>query len=389
MKKLKLVPALAVMMMVLALTISACSVKDKTGDDGDAKDTAYPITILIPEDGEHVDTLNKSVRKVYKNYKSGVSEEYYNKDDDYNSVPVELNWEDVDGAEEYTVSISTSKDMTDPKTFKVKKSELDVYNLDMGTRYYWNVKATGSDGDHESDTQFFETEDGPMIPTVAGVSNIRDFGGDKVAAMPAGEGDSGSTGGVVKTGMILRSGQLDDIKNSGIKYLVKTHGVKTDLDLREYGEGNAGYGSPLGDNVNYINISGVEYSEAIDSGEGKDTMGQELKVFADRDNYPIVMHCIYGRDRTGTLTFVLKALLGEGENEIMRDYELSLLSSGAYTKRSAETCIVSMKNFADKLRRYQDDESSSLQDCAMAYAKDCGLSNKEITTIQKLLIEEE
>ena len=45
------------------------------------------------------------------------------------------------------------------------------------------------------------------------------------------------------------------------------------------------------------------------------------KVFLDEKNYPIDFHCIAGQDRTGSVAYVLEALLGADEDHLMRDWE--------------------------------------------------------------------
>ena len=47
-----------------------------------------------------------------------------------------------------------------------------------------------------------------------------------------------------------------------------------------------------------------------------------------REGKPVYFHCIYGADRTGTLAFLLESLLGVGENELAKDYELTSFSYG-------------------------------------------------------------
>lgn len=362
----KLLPAL---MVILALFItfgmSSCS-------KGEEEKPVVSIIVLTPEEGENVDLIKPQMRSMFKDYSVGKSEKYYNDEDYYEPNPVYLSWEDVDGVDSYTVAISDDEDMEDAKEYKTKESELKLYNIDTDERYYWQVKTETEEKIYESDVTYFTVVDGPEIIRADGTFNLRDFGGEELNGID------------INDGLIYRSGNLDDITESGINVLSGELGIKTDLDLRKPGEGRAGDGSPLGGDTNYINISGVEYADAIDSEYGKSVMGDELRVFANRENYPIIVHCIYGRDRTGTLMYVLKALVGVSEEDILRDYELSLLSNKAYTKRSAESLVERIKNFSDKIKDYGDSDTS-LQECAVRYAKDCGLTDDEIETIQNQL----
>lgn len=48
-----------------------------------------------------------------------------------------------------------------------------------------------------------------------------------------------------------------------------------------------------------------------------------LRVFANPDNYPIIFHCRGGADRTGSLAFILNALQGVSEADLIKDYEFA------------------------------------------------------------------
>ncbi|MBR5632533.1 MAG: tyrosine-protein phosphatase, partial [Clostridia bacterium] len=44
------------------------------------------------------------------------------------------------------------------------------------------------------------------------------------------------------------------------------------------------------------------------------------------DNYPIYLHCSLGRDRAGTLAYLISALVGVELIDLQRDYETSFFS---------------------------------------------------------------
>lgn len=51
--------------------------------------------------------------------------------------------------------------------------------------------------------------------------------------------------------------------------------------------------------------------------------GKALKVFLDKDNYPILVNCSLGKDRAGFLTAMLLTALDVPEETIMKDYMAS------------------------------------------------------------------
>ena len=147
---------------------------------------------------------------------------------------------------------------------------------------------------------------------VDGVTNFRDLGGLR-----------GYGGKSVRKGILFRSGRFDMISPFGRELLVKELGIRTDLDLRGEVETSGLNGvSPLGTNVYWRLVPLLAY-DAIESTEGRKWMKEALDVVFDRRNWPVAFHCKTGKDRTGTLAFVILALLGVSEDDICLDWEVT------------------------------------------------------------------
>jgi protein-tyrosine phosphatase len=57
--------------------------------------------------------------------------------------------------------------------------------------------------------------------------------------------------------------------------------------------------------------------------EEKEQFGKALKLFANKDNYPIVVNCSLGKDRVGYFTMLLLSALDIPEDVIRKDYRYS------------------------------------------------------------------
>lgn len=42
--------------------------------------------------------------------------------------------------------------------------------------------------------------------------------------------------------------------------------------------------------------------------QSKKEIAKALRVFVDRDNYPVLVHCIHGKDRTGLIVMIIMLL---------------------------------------------------------------------------------
>ena len=343
--------------------------------------------MAFPEDGAKIVLANDEVYGWWDKYNFGKTDStpFYRHEDIYYPNSVTFSWEDNEKADYYRLFISTDEDFTAECTesYLVNTNSLTLSHLFTGTKYYWFVLNTelGEDGSEFNllsvSTRSFTTAESPRCIEVEGVSNTRDIGG--LAAID---------GYRVKQGMIYRGGKLEGITEAGKEFFLNYLGLKTDLDLRTPGEGGAGSGSPLGADVNYVNINGRYYvgDMGIQSEEGKQVFAQEIRLFADPDNYPIYIHCSLGRDRTGTLAMVIEGLLGVNFNDLMKDYEISVFSvTGTLDGASVEGIRNNIKTTYDYLNTF---DGNNFSERVENYLLSIGITEEEIRTIRDLLLEE-
>ena len=338
------------------------------------------IKLIYPEDGEVVSLLTQMHKDFYKT--NGNKDSTLAKFDYMNlwrqgvdhsfGEPVKFQWE---CSQKATLHISLKKDFSEYTAYDTEDNCAEVYNLMIGKIYYWRVCAL--DGTL-SQTRYFITEDIPprwikasesaiKTDNVRGVTNIRDLGGWKC-----------ENGKKIKQGLIFRGSEMDDhctLTESGKNILLKDLKIKTDYDLRF-----SDLPSPLGDSVKLIRIPLRGTYGRIS--EFKDNFRDMLSVFADEDNYPIYIHCWGGADRTGTLLFLLCALLGMSEEDLFLEYEFTSFS--VWGPRSSDSELFT--EFKNALSEYGTD-NDNLVTKSKNFVLSTGITEEQIEKFKSILLE--
>ena len=275
------------------------------------------ITVTAPANGAQVDLLSGNILEFCKNYQLGRAKELYKRrSDTYFPSPVSFAWNAVSGANEYFVMISINSNMLDATSYGTPTNSIDVGELNPGQKYYYKVTCKTNAGNYDSGVKSFTTSNLPKTLRIDSVGNTRDLGGQYV------------NGGKqrVRFGRVIRGANVNDISEEGKQLLRQRYGIKFDLDLRDKSKETVPDSSPLGTDIKFINIKGVEYNSSekgIGNPANYDRAKSEILLFADPNNFPIYVHCQIGRDRTGTICFLIESLLGMNELDMFRDYELS------------------------------------------------------------------
>ena len=138
-------------------------------------------------------------------------------------APVKFRW---DGEGKFLLRISKNADFSNPLIYVVKDGRgVDVYNLEIGTCYYWRVENVSG----VSQTRKFATKsETPRRIKIDGLTNVRDIGGVSVGG-----------GFKVRQGAVFRGTEFDyrlKITPDGERVFLSELGIKTDIDLRgKYG----------------------------------------------------------------------------------------------------------------------------------------------------------
>jgi len=335
------------------------------------------------------------------------------------SCPLVLKWI-ADGWEKapWTVKIGKEADLSDARVWRLDKTHpvatngvvefvVPMANLEIGTRYYWQVACRGkckkfacsvlcgceeSKRVSQSPTASFVTEDkAPRWIAVEGrVANIRDLGGRRTCF-----------GKRVRQGMIFRGQALNDNSATGetqgpnrltvedVKYLAGALGIKTDLDLRNKGEIVDLKESPLGPSVRLVHNSSKSYRQMFEQDEAKNAMATSFRLFCNPASYPVYFHCIAGSDRTGTLAYILNGVLGVSRHDLETDWESTFYPTLVEMRPdyTGHDYWINLHHLDEGFARYGD-ANATWNERIVAYLKtECGITDEEIARFRALMLE--
>lgn len=359
MKKIVLKLTLLILLMIFGVTVISCG-SDEEGENNTpvAVEDKYEI---------HTELQSKYLAGDYD-----LVSLYANGSEELSKpMPITVKW-NLATNEEYTFYLSEEETFNSCRTFKVNTNQIDLINLKINTTYYWYVEY----GDEQkSEVKHFEiVTKGPRNLDIDGVTNVRDLGGYQT-----------SYGKVSKQGLIYRSARLNEnastkllITEKGIKEMVEVLGVKTELDVRQTSDNENGgiTSSPLGDSVNYVSVPMVSGGNLLLL--NNDIIKDVFSVFGKEENYPIVIHCSIGTDRTGAICFLINALLGVDEEVLYRDY---LFSNFGNITRGRTSSIIK-----DYLKILNRNSGSNLSEKTENYLLSIGVKDTDINTIKKVML---
>ena len=285
-------------------------------------------------------------------------------------------------ADSYLVEYSTSKELDGAISVSLSGNvnSLDLYNLFKASEYFVRITAyRGGEVIATADHSFTTTSLGPRVMSVDGIYNVRDLGG-----YPAEGGKTTLQGKLFRGGALYPVSVYDcSLTDEGAKYMSETMGIKTEIDLRTPAEsGVKGASLITGASLVYIPLGA--YSDAYSSSAvGSEAYRALFSTLANDNNYPIYYHCTGGADRTGTVSFLLNALLGVSEKELINDYEFTSFS--AFNQRNSKTGEYS--TYFIPFRKALDGfEGDTLSEKTENYMLSIGVTEDEIHNIKAIML---
>lgn len=351
---------------LLSLTVISCN-KEKNEE---TKPTEGSVEIVVDEIFEiHTESQKKYLAEDYRYislYAKGVEE--LSKPN-----PITLTWK-IDGvSNDSSFKVILSEDnFKTQKEYQTNTNKLDILNLKINTPYYWYAESNGLKTDIKT---FKIAAITPRNLSIEGLTNVRDLGGYLI-----GENKYSNQG------LIYRSSRLNEnetttnlITEEGIKEMLEVLNIKSELDIRKTSNNENGgiTSSPLGETVKY-------YSVPMSSGGNcillnKDVLKDVFAILGDESNYPVVIHCSIGTDRTGAVCFLINALLGASKEDLYKDY---LFSNFGNIGKGRTPSVID-----DYLINIGTAKGSTLQEKTYNYLVSVGVSETDLNNLIKLMTE--
>ena len=243
-----------------------------------------------------------------------------------------------------------------------------IDNLKTGTTYYYQVT---TDDAEKSGT--IRTARSNRFLSIPGVKNARDIGGYTTR-----------DGKTVKQGLLIRGTEMDGLVEpkyylpaDAIEQMQETFGFVYDMDLRRSSIHKGAYRTRMGSDVLHRFYGSPQYDQIFTKAY-RSRLRSIFKDLADPDNYPMYLHCTYGKDRTGTVIFLLQGVLNMSGKDMMLEYELS-----AYVYPT----IIEEAKMNSVIRRLNTYRGDTLQERIITYLTTAvGVTQEEIESIRNIFL---
>ena len=360
------------------------SESESLGSESEDDMKTYTINPVAPLNNGVTSLAHDDITEFANNFTYTGSKAYVRDYNHYASKPLTLEWNCTEEAIYYLVELSLNEDLSESQTYLCNSTSLEVEDAKPGYTYYWRVNAYLTNKLIRSKIFTFETQQIPYTYYMESVGNFRDMGGFHTV-----------DGKRVKHGMAFRGANPDSISTEDKNFLLNDLKIKSEIDLRNKGEGKRGINVVGVDNYYVVDDYGgflySDYPNGVVYETGRQVLAREIKLFANRDNYPIYYHCAIGRDRTGCLALVLNCLLGVEKMSIALDYEMSLFAYVSTRDISANPNQVDdMVNAIFYIYNYiyGGYSGANMQQRTEAFLLDIGVTQEEIDTIKDVMLED-
>ena len=303
---------------------------------------------------------------------------------------MKLRFEDVDTASKYYVQVAESEAGLNSAAVRetTENKVYTFYNAKLGTKYYYRA-ATSEAGLANAEVKNITSSDvAPRVVYVPDVLNFRDIGGWETSLVQ---------GAKLKQGLYFRCAQLNGGGGSTTSKLdsagkglaaIKELGIKQDIDMRD----SPASTSPANTSAWPITMvqaavrSGTESVRWEGGSQTDRSIAQQyVKIFnaiAKCDTDPVMLHCTYGADRTGIVTFFLESLLGMSQEDMTRDYLWTQFTQG----RAVKILESEGAEFPQWINKTQQCAGESFAEKMKTHLMDFGIAESTLEHIREIFI---
>ena len=296
-----------------------------------AKSEGTAIITVKSQDGEKIDSCNVKVVTIKEhNQQSNLVNEYMKKPTAntvkslYKTYNCDASNSNCDKPNSYVSSITGNINLYQ-YDIKTKNKTLHVTTTNNGLKYYLIP----------NNTYYLESVNDPSNVEIVSITgnirmisssliNMRDLGGWKVE------------GGTVKYGKIFRSGTTNGL--GSLKEL-NSLGITTVVDLRPNGE--------IDHKSAVESIRQVKPFSYYTTGKNVWEATEAVIKSVVEQNKNVLFNCNFGRDRTGTLAYIIEGILGVSLEDRKTDFELTYFSSPERTRDDG-----SFKSLINQINKY-------------------------------------
>lgn len=326
---------------------------------------------------EEIDIENAGTRKFLENvdyaadtaYTLSFAQEYmreYGAND--KPLPVRIAWT----GEAARLVLCTAANFKSGVETPVSDSPAEIYNLVPGVNYYYKVL----DSNGKTIKTGCVRPVGPLRWINGIAENVRDLGGWQ------------ADGGHIAYGKVYRGARLSSrMPQSGKDIFLKDLGIGVDLDLRGIKESEAHVGAVV-DGAEYIKFP-VEKNLGRGTGNTQELYQQAIRAIIGYlgEGKVVYFHCAGGADRTGSLAFLIEALLGVSESDLSKDYELTTFARTNKRLRNfrateKETHI--LYELITHLRKFGDPQTMSINELTLNWATTRHADNVDPLTLEEI-----
>ena len=321
------------------------------------------VKIILPSFEEDVLLCSKSAKLEYDGEMS--LEDAVENGDPYRPFLFEYHLNNASGI----LYLGEKEDLSDACEYILspKNTSVSIDNLKVDTTYFYKVVVNGQEYPGT-----FHTALSTRFVTIPGLVNTRDIGGYV-----------NLDGKKVRQGLLIRGVELDGLVNAPyfipedqLGSVQETFGFRYDMDLRRPYVYNGEYASRLG--VDHKFYSAPMYGE-IFTEEYRNALKESFADLADPAKYPMYLHCTWGRDRTGTIVFLLQGVLNLSEEDMKQEY---------WQTGYADKSIVGSNNMDVIITGLERYEGNTLQEKIVTFlTEDIGVTTAEIASIRSIFLE--